>query len=349
MTFITIHRDSPTPAPKIGVLLSNLGTPDGTGYAAIRRYLGEFLSDRRIIEANPLLWKPILNGVVLTVRPRRTGAAYQRIWHTDRDESPLRTYTRDQAEGLAARLAPDGIVVTWGMRYGTPTTESALHDLIRQGCDRILIAPLYPQYSATTTATANDQAFRALMRLRNQPAIRTLPPFPDHPAYIAALASRVREHLATLDAPPQKIVASFHGLPKQYVEKGDHYPVDCERTIAALRKATGYDADTMPLTYQSRFGPAKWLEPYTAPYIESLPAQGVTRIAVIMPGFVADCIETLDEIGNEVRADFLKAGGKELTLIPCLNNAPVAIDMLETLVRNELRGWTEDHATITDK
>ncbi|RBM06388.1 ferrochelatase [Novacetimonas cocois] len=341
MTFITIRRDAPIQTSRVGVLLSNLGTPDGTGYSAIRRYLGEFLSDRRIIEANPLVWKPILNGVVLTFRPRKTGAAYQRIWRTDRDESPLRTYTREQADGLAARLAPEGVAVAWGMRYGTPSVADALHDLIRQGCDRILLAPLYPQYSATTTATANDQVFRALMRLRNQPATRTLPPFPDHPAYIAALAACMREHLATLGTPPQKIVASFHGLPREYVEKGDHYPLDCERTIAALRRATGHDADTMPLTYQSRFGPAKWLEPYTAPYIEALPAQGITRIAVIMPGFVSDCIETLDEIGNEVRDGFLKAGGEELTLIPCLNDAPVAIDMLETLVRNELRGWID--------
>ncbi|PYD46847.1 ferrochelatase [Novacetimonas pomaceti] len=342
MTFITIRRDTPIQTSRVGVLLSNLGTPDGTGYSAIRRYLGEFLSDRRIIEANPLVWKPILNGVVLTFRPRKTGAAYQRIWRTDRNESPLRTYTREQAEGLATRLAPEGVAVAWGMRYGTPSVADALHDLIRQGCDRILLAPLYPQYSATTTATANDQVFRALMRLRNQPATRTLPPFPDHPAYIAALAARMREHLATLGTPPQKIVASFHGLPREYVEKGDHYPLDCERTIAALRKATGHDADTMPLTYQSRFGPAKWLEPYTAPYIEALPAQGITRIAVIMPGFVSDCIETLDEIGNEVRDGFLKAGGEELTLIPCLNDAPVAIDMLETLIRNDLRGWIDD-------
>ncbi|RFD18441.1 ferrochelatase [Komagataeibacter melaceti] len=341
MTFITVHRTARADVARArtGVLLSNLGTPEGTGYGAVRRYLAEFLSDRRIIEASPLIWKPILYGPVLTFRPRKSGAAYQRIWHHDHDESPLRTYTRDQATQLAQRLAVDDVPVAWGMRYGTPSIRQALHELVEQGCDRILLAPLYPQYSATTTATANDQAFRALMRMRNQPAIRTLPPFADHPAYISALARSIDTHLRTLDFTPQMIVASFHGLPKVYVEKGDSYAAECERTIAALRHAMGYDAAMMPLTFQSRFGPAKWLEPYTAPFIESLPARGITRIAVITPGFISDCIETLDEIGNEARAGFVHAGGKELALVPCLNNSPDCIDLLENLVRAELGGW----------
>lgn len=341
MTFITVHRAArqEVASARAGVLLSNLGTPDGTGYAAVRRYLAEFLSDRRIIEASPLIWKPILYGPVLTFRPRRSGEAYHRIWHHDRDESPLRTYTRNQAAGLAERLAADGVPVAWGMRYGRPSIRQGVHDLVQQGCDRILLAPLYPQYSATTTATANDQAFRALMRMRNQPAIRTLPPFADHPAYIAALARSITARLQTLDFRPQMIVASFHGLPKVYVEKGDSYQAECERTITALRQAMGYDEQMMPLTFQSRFGPAKWLEPYTAPFIESLPTRGITRIAVITPGFISDCIETLDEIGNEAGAAFVKAGGEELALIPCLNDSPDAIDLLETLVREELQGW----------
>ncbi|MHC0614407.1 ferrochelatase [Komagataeibacter oboediens] len=341
MTFITVnraarHENAPSHA---GVLLSNLGTPDGTGYGAVRRYLAEFLSDRRIIEASPLIWKPILYGPVLTFRPRKSGEAYHRIWHHDRNESPLRTYTRAQAEQLGARLAADDVPVAWGMRYGQPSIKQALHDLVGQGCDRILLAPLYPQYSATTTATANDQAFRALMRMRNQPAIRTLPPFADHPAYIAALGRSISARLATLDFRPQMIVASFHGLPKIYVEKGDTYAAECQRTIEALRQAMGYDEEMMPLTFQSRFGPAKWLEPYTAPFIESLPARGIERIAVITPGFISDCIETLDEIGNEAGDAFVRAGGKELALIPCLNDSPDAIDLLETLVRQELGGW----------
>ncbi|GBQ33053.1 ferrochelatase [Gluconacetobacter azotocaptans] len=343
MSFLTIRPDAPaTPGPsRIGVLLTNLGTPDGTGYQAIRRYLSEFLSDRRIIEASPAIWQPILQGPILTLRPRRTGAAYRRIWHAQRDESPLRTHTRAQAEGLAERLAADGVAVEWAMRYGNPAILSGIDRLLRRGCDRILLLPLYPQYSATTTATANDQAFRALMRLRNQPAIRTVPPFPDHPLYIDALARSVRETLADLPFAPQRIVASFHGLPRDYVARGDHYPQDCERTIAALRRALDMDEATMPLTYQSRFGPARWLEPYTAPLVRALPAQGVTRVAVIMPGFMADCIETLDEIGNEVRAEFIAAGGTDFALIPCLNGAPAAIDLLEALARRELAGWLD--------
>lgn len=305
----------------------------------MRRYLAEFLSDRRIIEASPLIWKPILYGPVLTFRPRKSGEAYHRIWHHDRDESPLRTYTREQAQQLGARLAADDVPVAWGMRYGTPSIRQGVHELVQQGCDRILLAPLYPQYSATTTATANDQAFRVLMRMRNQPAIRTLPAFADHPAYIAALGRSIAARLGTLDFTPQMIVASFHGLPKVYVDKGDTYAAECARTITALRRAMGYDAQMMPLTFQSRFGPAKWLEPYTAPFIESLPARGIERIAVITPGFISDCIETLDEIGNEAGDAFIKAGGKELALIPCLNDSPDAIDLLEILVREQLQGW----------
>lgn len=324
---------------KIGVLLINLGTPDDTSFGGVRRYLSEFLSDRRVIEAPPVLWQPVLQGVVLNTRPRRSGEAYRRIWNNEQDESPLRTFTRAQAEALAARLASDGVQVTWGMRYGSPSVADAMEELLQAGCDRILSVPLYPQYSATTTATANDQLFRFLMKLRRQPAIRTLPAFPDHPSYIDALAISVRDSLAGLAHAPQRIVTSFHGLPNDYVRKGDPYREECERTVTALRAALGLSEDVMPLTFQSRFGPAKWLEPYTAPFVEALPAQGVTRIAVLMPGFLADCIETLDEIGNEVRTEFLAAGGEELTLIPCLNASPAAIDMLEDLVRGELLGW----------
>lgn len=339
MTFLTIRPGDSVAPSRVGVLLTNLGTPDDTGYGAVRRYLGEFLSDRRIIEAHPAIWQPILRGPILTLRPRRTGSAYRRIWNQERNESPLRTYTRAQGEALAERLAPDGVAVEWAMRYGTPSIASGIAALLRRGCDRVLLLPLYPQYSATTTATANDQAFRALMRLRNQPAVRTVPAFPDHPLYIAALARSVRETLGGLPFVPQRIVASFHGLPRTYVEKGDPYAAECTRTMTALRQALDMDETTMPLTYQSRFGPAQWLEPYTAPLIAGLPAQGITRIAVIMPGFMADCIETLDEIGNEVRSEFLAAGGTDFALIPCLNAAPAAIDLLEGLARQELAGW----------
>nr|WP_298798670.1 ferrochelatase [uncultured Acetobacter sp.] len=322
-----------------GILLLNLGTPDDTGYRAVRRYLSEFLSDRRVIEGSPVLWQPILQGVVLTVRPGKSGKAYERIWDKDNNESPLRGYTRGQAEGLRARFEADNVPVVWGMRYGTPSVAAGVRDLLEHGCDRILAMPLYPQYSATTTATANDQLFRVLMTLRNQPAVRTLPAFPDYATYIEGLASSVRKTLATLETPPQMVVASFHGLPQEYVDKGDSYLADCQRTVKALREALGMDEQTLPLTFQSRFGPTKWLEPYTAPFIAGLPAKDVKRIAVITPGFMTDCIETLDEIGNEVCEDFIKAGGEEFTLIPCLNDSVEAVDTLEQLARQELAGW----------
>lgn len=334
---------------RVGVLLINLGTPDDTGYRAVRRYLSEFLSDRRVIEGSPLFWQPLLQGVVLTTRPRASGRAYERIWNATRNESPLRTITREQAEKLAERFEASNVPVAWGMRYGGPSLKEAVHDLLRQGCERILCMPLYPQYSATTTATANDQVFRALMRLRNQPAIRTLPPFADDPAFIAAVAQTVRtarDEVLRVQAaegregePFQKVVASFHGLPVDYVKKGDSYHADCQKTVAALRVALGRDEQTLPMTFQSRFGPTRWLEPYTEPYITALPAQRITRIAVVMPGFMADCLETLDEIGNEVRERFLHAGGESFTLIPCLNDSPACIDLLETLARRELSGW----------
>lgn len=322
-----------------GVLLVNLGTPDATDTRSVRRYLSEFLSDRRVIEANPLVWQPVLRGIVLNTRPRKSAANYRRIWNTERNESPLRTYTRGQAEGLAARLAPDGIPVEWGMRYGTPTTAAGIDRLIAQGCDRILLLPLYPQYSATTTATANDQAFRALMRLRRQPALRTVPSFPDDPAYIQALASSVRRRLAELDWTPELLVASFHGLPVEYVQRGDPYITECGRTMTALREELRMTPQELPVTFQSRFGPTRWLAPYTEPKIKKWAAAGIRRVVVLTPGFLADCIETLDEIGNELREVFLHAGGEHFATVPCLNDSADAVGLLETLVRRELAGW----------
>ncbi len=324
-----------------GLLLINLGTPDGTDYRSVRRYLSEFLSDRRVIEANPLIWRPILEALVLSLRPQKSGAAYRRIWNRTLDESPLRTHTRAQAEKLVHRFVDDGVPVAWGMRYGTPSIAAAIEELMGQGCDRLVILPLYPQYSATTTATANDQAFRALMRLRRQPAVRTVPSFPDHPIYIDGLAATVRRTLGTLDWKPDMLVGSFHGLPQSYVAAGDPYPEECERTMRALRAKLGLDASLTPLTYQSRFGPAKWLEPYTAPTVVQLARSGIRRIAMVMPAFLADCIETLDEIGNELRHEFLQAGGEKFCTIPCLNDDALAIDLLESLARAELSGWLQ--------
>jgi len=324
-----------------GVLLVNLGTPDGTDYRSVRRYLSEFLSDPRVIEAPRVVWQPILQGLILQTRPRRSGAAYARIWNRALDESPLRTYTRRQAEALAERLAPDGVEVAWGMRYGSPSVAGAIEELRERGCDRIVLFPLYPQFSATTTATANDQAFRALMKIRQQPAIRTVPSFPDHPAYIHALDQSIRDSLRRLDWKPDMLVGSFHGLPQKYVQLGDPYQSECERTMHSLRRSLGIEEDLFPLTYQSRFGPAKWLQPYTAPTVERLARAGVRRIAVVMPGFMADCIETLDEIGNEVREDFIHAGGEQFTTLACLNDSDMAVDLIECLARDELQGWLE--------
>ncbi len=322
-----------------GLLLINLGTPDGTDYRSVRRYLSEFLSDRRVIEANPLIWRPILEGVVLSLRPQKSGAAYRRIWNEARDESPLRSHTRSQAEKLALRLAPDGVKLAWSMRYGIPTVASAIDALAAQGCDRIVVLPLYPQYSAATTATANDQVFRALMDLRRQPALRTTPSYPDHPLYIAALAGTIRRTLGALDWKPDMLVGSFHGLPKSCIAAGDPYGRECERTMRALRTELGLAEALSPLTYQSRFGPAKWLEPATASTVVELAKDGIRRVALVMPGFLSDCIETLDEIGNELREAFLHAGGEKFCTIPCVNDDDAAIDMLEALARAELVGW----------
>lgn len=345
--FMVFHHIPPRKRPdgaarvanRPGILLLNLGTPDDTGYRSVRRYLSEFLSDRRVIEGSPVLWQPILQGIVLTVRPGKSGKAYERIWDKARNESPLRGFTRSQSEALAQRFAAEDVPVTWAMRYGKPSVAVGLKELMEHGCDRILVMPLYPQYSATTTATANDQFFRVLMKVRNQPAVRTLPAFPDHPAYIDALAASIQDGVAHLPTPPQMIVVSFHGLPQEYVDKGDSYQADCIRTMEALRAKLGMTAETLVLTFQSRFGPTKWLEPYTAPFVEALPEKGVKNIAVITPGFMADCIETLDEIGNEVRDEFLAKGGETFTLIPCLNDSPACIDLLEQLARQELSGW----------
>ncbi len=332
-------------AARVGVLLVNLGTPDATDYRSVRRYLSEFLSDRRVIEASPLIWQPILQGVVLSVRPFRSGANYKRIWNQALGESPLRTYTRGQSAMLARAVrdgaAADGsIVVDWAMRYGRPSISDRLDHLARvERCDRILVLPLYPQYSATTTATVNDEAFRALIRMRRQPAIRTVPSFPDHPLYIEALAQSVRDTLASLSWTPDCILASFHGLPRRYVKQGDPYPTECNRTMRALRAALGCTLREMPMTFQSRFGREPWLVPYTDQRVALLRKRGVRKLLVLTPGFLADCIETLDEIGVELRHQFLAAGGEAFATVPCLNDSPLMRPLLESLVRDGIAGW----------
>jgi ferrochelatase len=330
----------PVKLGKVGVLLVNLGTPDGTDYASMRRYLKEFLMDRRVIEWSRWKWYPILFGIVLNRRPQKVGKAYESIWNKDLDESYLRTYTRAQAEKLAGRLANfPNVVVDWGMRYGNPSIAEKLDALKAQGCDRILLFPLYPQYAAATTATVNDKAFDALKAMRWQPALRTVPPYHDHPAYIEALANSITSHLATLDWKPDAVIASFHGIPQTYFDKGDPYYCHCQKTARLLRQRLGWDEKQLMLTFQSRFGPEEWLKPYTDKTIEALPAKGIKRIAVFNPGFVSDCLETLEEIAEEAKEIFLHHGGEKFSHIPCLNDSDDGMNVLEAQVRRELMGW----------
>lgn len=326
--------------PKVGVLLVNLGTPDGTTYGPMRRYLAEFLSDRRVIEWSRLIWYPILYGIVLNTRPRRSGRLYDRIWNHENNESPLRTYTRAQGEKLAKALSDQpNVVVDWAMRYGQPSIESITDRLLQQGCERIVIFPLYPQYSATTTATVNDKFFEALMKKRFMPAIRTVPSYEAEPVYIDALARSVEKHLATLSFKPEVILTSYHGIPKSYSDKGDPYRQQCLETTRLLRERLGLGEDEMRATFQSRFGPEEWLQPYTDETVKELAKNGVKSVAVLNPGFVADCLETVDEIGNEAAEEFLENGGENFSHIPCLNDSEEGMKVIETLVRRELLGW----------
>lgn len=334
-------RDHPEVAHgRVGVLLVNLGTPDATDYWSMRRYLKEFLSDRRVIEENPVLWWFILNGPILLKRPFTSGEAYRSIWNEALDESPLRTITRNQAEKLAAALAgAPTISVDWAMRYGNPSIAARLATLQAQGCERILVFPLYPQYSAATTATVCDTAFDALKTMRWQPAVRTVPPYHDDPVYIEALAQSLTAAIDRLEFEPQVVLASFHGLPRAYFEKGDPYHCHCAKTTRLLRERLGWDDKRLRMTFQSRFGKAEWLQPYTDRTIEALAREGVRDLAVITPGFVADCVETLEEIAGEGAELFHAAGGRNFAAIPCLNDSQVGMRVIETVVRRELQGW----------
>ena len=333
------EASAPKREGRIGVLLINLGTPDGTSYWPVRRYLKEFLSDRRVIETNRVLWWFILNFIVLVKRPSASGAKYRSIWNEERDESPLRTITRSQAEKVGKALRPRGIAVDWAMRYGSPSIAAGIEALVAEGCDRLLAFPLYPQYAAASTATANDKVFDALKALRAQPALRTVPPYPQDPVYIAALAHSIKTHLGTLDFEPETILASFHGMPQAYVDKGDPYQAQCVETVEALRAALGPLGAKLKLTFQSRFGRAEWLKPYTDQTVEALARAGVKRIAIITPGFAADCLETLEEIAEENREIFLEHGGERFSYIPCLNDSEEGIKLLVHLIERELEGW----------
>jgi ferrochelatase len=323
----------PVPAPKIGVLLVNLGTPDAPEAGAVRRYLKQFLSDRRVVEIPPILWQPILRGLVLTTRPTKSAHAYSQVW--GEDGSPLAAITAAQATALKGTFGPD-VLVDHAMRYGQPAIGDKLAALKSAGCERILIAPLYPQYCAATTATANDDAFAALAGMRWQPAIRTLPPYHDDPAYIGALKTSIEASLAALPFAPDAIVVSFHGMPARTLALGDPYHCHCRKTARLLSKAMGRE---LVVSFQSRFGRAKWLEPATDATLSALPGKGMKRIAMVAPGFSADCLETLEELAIRGRATFLDAGGIDFAYLPCLNAGAPGMEMLHILLQRELAGW----------
>lgn len=326
------------PGPKVGVLLLNLGTPDAPNYGALRRYLRQFLSDRRVIEINPVLWRVILELFILTFRPLRSARAYRSIWMHDRNESPLRYYTRHLAEQIQARC-PE-LVVDWGMRYGNPSIAAAMERLQAAGCDRILALSPYAQYAASTTGAYYDEVFRALQSTRWQPAIRTAPPFHDDPAYIDAVAAKIEASFAE-SGRPEVLLASFHGIPQSYFDNGDPYHCQCARTTRLLRERLGLDEQQLRMTFQSRFGPQPWIKPYTDHVIEALAKDGVKHLGVVMPGFPMDCLETLEEIAIGERERFEAHGGERFTVVPCLNDDPAHADMLAAIIGRELGGWIE--------
>lgn len=318
---------------RIGVLLINLGTPDAPESGAVRRYLAEFLTDPRVIEIPQWLWRPILHGVVLRLRPRKSAHAYRQVW--TEDGSPLAAVTARQASALQGRLG-EGIIVGFAMRYGNPGLAGAVERMVAFGCARILAAPLYPQYSAATTASAQDALFAALATLRRQPAVRTLPPYFDDPPYIGALKASIERQLTAVDFEPQRLLLSFHGVPERTRALGDPYYDQCLATARLLGEKLAIPTD---VAFQSRFGRAKWLEPATDATLAAYPTNGVTRIAIAAPGFSADCLETLEELGIRGRDTFLAAGGQRFARLDCLNDSPEGLHMLEALISRELAGW----------
>ncbi len=315
------------------MLLTNLGTPDGPDAKSVKRYLKEFLSDRRVVELPPIAWQPILRGIILNTRPKKSAHAYGLVWRED--GSPLAAITRLQAQGLQDMFGPN-VLVDWAMRYGNPSIGARLQAMKTAGCERILVAPLYPQYCAATTATANDKVFAVLAKMRWQPALRTLPPYHDDAGYIAALKSSVEASLAALDFVPDTIVASFHGMPQRTLELGDPYHCHCQKTARLLSEALGRE---IVIAFQSRFGRAKWLMPATDTTLEALPGKGVKKVAIFAPGFSADCLETLEELSIRGRESFMAAGGSHFAYLPCLNDSAIGIEMLQGLIARELEGW----------
>jgi len=336
-----LERPASVKGGRIGVLIANLGTPDATDPGSVRLYLREFLSDIRVIENQGIAWKFVLNAIILPRRPKTKGRDYEKIWNRERDESPLKTITRSQAAKLrtALEVVDPTVVVDWGMRYGNPSLRSRIEALEKAGCERILLLPLYPQYAAATTATVCDAAFEALAGLRDQPALRVVPAYYDDPVYIEALAHSMEAELKKLAFEPELILASFHGIPKSYADEGDPYPAQCQATVELLRTRLGLSEDRLMLTFQSRFGRAEWLQPYTDKTVEALAQRGVKRLAAVMPGFAADCLETLEEIAVENAGIFKANGGEQFAALPCLNDSEEGMAVIAHLVKRELQGW----------
>ena len=316
---------------KTGILIINLGTPDSTGWWDIRKYLKEFLSDKRVIEVNPFIWKVILNLFILTFRPSKTAHAYKQIWFKETNESPLRYFTRNQAEKLAQKVGSENILVEFAMRYGNPSIKSKLYELKNLGCENIIILPLYPQYAAATTATVCDEVYRTLMGMRWQPSLQIIPHYESEPLYIEALIKSIEKKIKAINWKPDLILASYHGIPKKYFDKGDPYQCYCQKTSRLVREK--FSKIEIQTSFQSRFGPQEWLTPYTDKTLELLPSKGIKKLLVICPGFASDCVETLEEINIQGKESFLNSGGEKFDLIPCLNDNPDHISLFESLVK----------------
>ena len=330
--------------PKVGILLSNLGTPDNYDYWSMRRYLGEFLSDRRVIDYSPWLWQPLLQLIILTKRPFSSGAAYKSIWNEEANESPLLTITKAQTAKIKTAMQArygDDVMVDFCMRYGNPSTKSKVREMTEAGCQKILFFPLYPQYAGATSATANDEFFRALLEETWQPTARTVQPYFDDPVYVDALAQSIEKAYAGLEKRPDLLICSYHGVPKRYLMQGDPYHCHCQKTTRLLKERLGWDDTEIKTTFQSKFGPEEWLQPYTVKEVARLAEAGTKNIAVCAPAFSADCIETLEEINEEIFESFEHAGGKDFTYIPCLNDDDVHIKALGTVIERNLQGWLD--------
>ncbi|MFQ3252169.1 MAG: ferrochelatase [Loktanella salsilacus] len=341
-----VHAAPDHPAIKparVGVLVANLGTPDGYDYWSMRRYLSEFLSDKRVVDYSAWLWQPLLQLVILSKRPFASGANYKSIWNEAENESPLLTITKKQTAAIRAKMVAqygDDVRVDFCMRYGNPSTPSKVREMVEAGCTKILFFPLYPHYAGATSATANDKFFQALMKEKRQPIARVVAPYFEDPAYIEALAQSIEHAYASAEERPEVLICSYHGMPERYLKEGDPYHCECQKTTRLLRERLGWDKTEIRTTFQSVFGPEEWLKPYTVKEVARLAEEeGIKRIAVCAPAFSADCIETLEEINEEIKESFEEAGGEHFTYIPCLNDDPAHIDALCGVIDQNLQGW----------